>query len=274
MKAWQKTDAAPGAELVTVPDPKPEANEVLLRVKRVSVCGTDLHIYRWDRWAQGRIKPPLIFGHEFVGEVVESGHLVKNRKPGDLLAVETHIACGACHLCRRGDSHVCDNVEIVGLDRQGAFAEYITVPVRNAWRVPPGLTLEQAAALEPLGNAVHTVLEGEIAGCSTVVTGCGSTRSLLHRGCSRVAAQGPSLLPTSNDYRLDLAKQCGADRVVNVTEEDWEETANEMSRGRGFDVVCEMSGHPDAIVGGMRVLRNGGRLSLLGIPLRGHPVRT
>jgi threonine 3-dehydrogenase len=265
MKAWQKSKGEPGAELITTAIPKPDANEVLLRIRRVSVCGTDLHIYRWDRWAQGRIKPPLIFGHEFVGEVVEAGRLVRDRKAGDLLAVETHIACGHCHLCRRGEAHVCENVEILGLDRDGAFAEYITVPVRNTWPVPVGMSLEHAAALEPLGNAVHTVLAGEIAGCSIAVTGCGPL-GLFAISVARACGAGPILATDVNDYRLKLALECGADMAINVRDGDWEEAATDLTHGRGLDVVAEMSGHPDAVVSGMRALRNGGRISLLGLP--------
>src|SRR5258708_23351717 len=173
MKALVKTQPAPGAEIRTVPDPTPGPDEVVLKVRRVAVCGTDLHIYVWDRWSQGRIHPPLVFGHEFVGEVVALGSRAEGVRLGDLVAVETHIADGTCHLCRRGLMHVCANVKILGVDRDGAYAEFVAVPARNCWPIPAGMSLTVAAALEPLGNAVHTVLAAGRAGCSAPVTRCG-----------------------------------------------------------------------------------------------------
>ena len=167
MKAWRKVRPAPGAEVADVPVPTPRPDEVVVRVRRVSVCGTDLHIHKWDRWAESRIRPPMTFGHECAGEVVEIGRAVRDRAVGDLVAVETHVACGRCHPCRIGEAHVCENVEIVGLDRDGAYAEFLAVPSSNAWPVPEGMPLDHAAALEPLGNAVHAVLAGDIAGCAT-----------------------------------------------------------------------------------------------------------
>ena len=264
MKAWVKTRPAPGAERIEVPDPEPAADEVLLRVRRVAVCGTDLHIYKWDAWAQAKIRPPLVFGHEFVGEIVAMGREVRGRSIGEICAVETHVVCGHCTLCRRGLGHVCENVQIVGVDRPGAYAEYVCVPAANAWAIPAGMPLEHAAALEPLGNAVHTVLAGEIAGAATAVTGCGPI-GLFSICVARACGAGPILATDVNDYRLDLARACGADRVVNVKREDWVAVAREMTGGTGLDVVCEMSGAPEAIKGSLRALRNAGRLSLLGL---------
>jgi threonine 3-dehydrogenase len=264
MKAWVKARPGPGAELAVVSDPRPDPDEVLLRVRRVAVCGTDLHIYKWDRWAQEHIHPPLIFGHEFVGEVVETGREVRGRAVGDLCSVETHVACGHCHLCRRNLGHVCENVEIIGIDRPGAYAEFVCVPAVNAWPVPKGMPLEQAAALEPLGNAVHTVLAGEIAGASVAITGCGPI-GLFSICVARACGAGPIVATDVNDYRLDLARACGADLAVNVKREDWVAAARELTQGRGLDVVCEMSGQPNVIVESLRALRNAGRLSLLGL---------
>ena len=243
MKAWVKSRPAPGAELTTVPDPTPAPDELLLAVRRVAICGTDLHIYKWDRWAQAHIHPPLVFGHEFVGEVLALGSQVRGRRVGDLVAVETHVACGYCRLCRRNLGHVCENVSIVGIDRPGAYAERVCVPAVNAWPVPRGMPLEQAAALEPLGNAVHSVLDGEIAGCSVAVTGC-----------------GPIGL-----FAICVARACGADRTVQVKRDDWVAAARDLTDGEGVDVVCEMSGQPTVIVEALRALRNAGRLSLLGL---------
>ncbi len=264
MKAWRKVRPVAGAELAEVATPKPRPDEILLKVRRVSVCGTDLHIHQWDRWAQHRIRPPITFGHEFVGEVVEIGAAVRDRRVGDVVAVETHVACGRCHPCRIGEAHVCENVEILGLDRDGAYAEFVAVPSTNAWPVPPGMPLEQAAALEPLGNAVHAVLAGDIAGCATGITGCGPL-GLFAICVARACGAGPIVATDVNEYRLELARACGADRAVNVRTADWEAVAREVTSGRGLDVVCEMSGHPEAVRGGLRALRNGGRLSLLGL---------
>ncbi len=265
MKALVKTRPAPGAEILTVPDPTPRSDEVVLRVRRVAVCGSDLHIYGWDRWSQSRIHPPLIFGHELVGEVVALGSRAEGVAVGDLVAVETHVACGLCHLCRRGLMHVCERVQIVGVDRSGAYAEYLAVPARNCWSVPPGTPLEVAAALEPLGNAVHTVLAGEIAGCSAAVTGCGPI-GLFSIAVARACGAGPILASDVHPYRLELAKKIGADVVINAAKESFVERARQVTEGRGVDVVLEMSGAPRAIRDGLEALRNAGRMSLLGLP--------
>jgi threonine 3-dehydrogenase len=264
MKAWVKSRPAPGAELLSVPDPTPAPDELLLKVRRVAICGTDLHIYKWDRWAQEKVRPPIVFGHEFVGEVVGIGSQVKGRRLGDLVAVETHVACGHCRLCRRNLGHVCENVSIVGIDRPGAYAELVAIPAVNAWPVPRGMPLEQAAALEPLGNAVHCVLAGEIAGSSVAVTGCGPI-GLFSICVARACGAGPILATDVNEYRLELARACGADRTCLVSREDWVAAAREMTSGEGVDVVCEMSGQPTVIVEALRALRNAGRLSLLGL---------
>jgi threonine 3-dehydrogenase len=243
MKALVKTRPAPGAEIQTVPDPTPGPEDVVLKVRRAAVCGTDLHIYGWDRWSQGRVHPPLVFGHEMVGEVVAKGARAEGVEVGDLVAVETHIADWTCHLCRRGLAHVCENVQIVGVDRPGAYAEFMAIPARNCWPVPPGLSLEEAAALEPLGNAVHTVLAGEIAGCSAAVTGCGPI-GLFSIAVARACGAGPIIASDVNEYRLDLARKIGADVIVNAAREDYVERVRDVTQGRGVDVVLEMSGNP------------------------------
>ena len=265
MKALVKTRPAPGAEILTVPDPTPAPDEVVLKVRLVAVCGTDLHIYGWDRWSQSRIHPPLIFGHEFVGEVVALGARAEGVRIGDLVAVETHVACGMCHLCRRGLMHVCERVKILGVDRDGAYAEFIAVPARNCWPVPAGMPRELAAALEPLGNAVHTVLAGEIAGWSAAGTGCGPI-GLFSIAVARACGAGPIIASDVNPYRLELARRIGADVVVDAAKESFVERAREATEGRGVDVLLEMSGHPQAIRDGLEALRNAGRVSLLGLP--------
>ena len=265
MKALVKSRPAPGAEILTVPDPTPLPDEVVLRVRRVAGCATDLHIYGWDRWSKGRIKPPLVFGHEFVGEVVALGSRAEGVSLGDIAAVETHVACGLCHLCRRGLMHVCERVQILGVDRAGAFAEFVAVPARNCWPVPKGMPLEVAAALEPLGNAVHTVLAGEIAGCSALVTGCGPI-GLFSIAVARACGAGPIIASDVNPYRLDLARTIGADVVIDASREDVAARTREVTEGRGADVVLEMSGHPAANRQGLQAIRNAGRMSLLGLP--------
>jgi threonine 3-dehydrogenase len=265
MKALVKTQPAPGAEIRTVPDPTPGPEEVVLKVRRVAVCGTDLHIYGWDRWSQGRIHPPLVFGHEFVGEVVALGPRAEGVRLGDLVAVETHIADGTCHLCRRGLMHVCVNVKILGVDRDGAYAEFVAVPARNCWPIPAGMSLNVAAALEPLGNAVHTVLAGDISGCSALVTGCGPI-GLFSIAVARACGAGPILASDVNPYRLDLAKKIGADVVIDASKEDVVARVEDATEGMGVDVVLEMSGHPTAVRQGLAAVRNAGRVSLLGLP--------
>jgi len=265
MKALVKTKPAPGAEIKTVPDPTPGPDEVVLKVLRVAVCGTDLHIYGWDRWSQGRIKPPLVFGHEIVGEVVALGPRAEGVQLGDRVACETHVACGVCHLCRRGLMHVCERVKILGVDRDGGYAEFVAVPARNCWPIPPDMSLTVAAALEPLGNAVHTVLAGEIAGCSALVTGCGPI-GLFSIAVARACGAGPIVASDVNAYRLDLARKIGADVVVDAGKEDVVARVREATGNRGADVVLEMSGHPTAIRQGLAAVRNAGRVSLLGLP--------
>jgi threonine 3-dehydrogenase len=207
----------------------------------------------------------LIFGHEFVGEVVALGTEAAGVRLGDVVAVETHVACGVCHLCRRGLMHVCERVQILGVDRSGAYAEFVAVPARNCWLIPEGMPLEVAAALEPLGNAVHTVLAGEIAGCSALVTGCGPI-GLFSIAVARACGAGPIIASDINPYRLDLARKIGADVVIDASKEDVAARTRDVTEGRGADVVLEMSGHPSAIRQGLSAIRNAGRMSLLGLP--------
>jgi threonine 3-dehydrogenase len=237
----------------------------VLKIRRVAVCGTDLHIYGWDRWSQGRIKPPLVFGHEFVGEVVALGPRAEGVHLGQLVSCETHVACGVCHLCRRGLMHVCERVKILGVDRDGAYAEFVAVPARNCWPIPSDMPLTVAAALEPLGNAVHTVLAGEIAGCSTLVTGCGPI-GLFSIAVARACGAGPIVASDVNPYRLELARRIGADAVVDARQDDVVAAVMQATQNRGVDVVLEMSGHPQAIRQGFTAARNAGRVSLLGLP--------
>jgi len=267
MKALIKPEAGYGAKLVTVPVPKPGPGEILIKVRATSICGTDVHIYTWDPWAQGRIKPPMIFGHEFSGEVVEVGQGVTSVKVGDFVSAETHIVCNVCTQCRTGQAHICKDCKIIGVDRQGCFAEYIVIPAENAWQNPPGLDPAVAALQEPLGNAVHTVFSGAITAKTVLVTGCGPI-GVLAVGVAKAVGASRVIAADLNEYRLELAKAMGATDLVNSGKEDLADAVYSMLGQDGVDVVLEMSGAPSAINQGLKVLKNGGRMSILGIPTR------
>jgi threonine 3-dehydrogenase len=265
MKAIVKTKAAPGAEVRDVPVPTPGPGELLLKVKRAGVCGTDLHIVEWDRWSQGRLKPPVTLGHEFVGDVVELGAGVTGYALGDRVSCESHIVCDTCLACRTGNGHVCENTRILGVDVNGGFAEFVAVPARNAWRVPPNITIEAAAVMEPLGNAVHTAFSGPLSACSIAITGCGPI-GLFAVGVARAAGASHVFASDVSPYRLGLARKLGADAVIDVSRENFVERIQALTGGRGLDGVLEMSGSPAGMRDGLGGLRNGGRLSLLGLP--------
>ena len=265
MRAVVKAAAAPGAEIREVPVPVPGAGELLLRVLRAGVCGTDLHIYTWDRWSQGRIKPPVTLGHEFVGEIIELGAGVTELKLGERVACESHIVCGHCIPCRTGKAHVCENTRILGVDVNGGFAEYVTVPASNAWRAPTNVPIEVQGIMEPLGNAVHTAFAGDLSACRIAITGCGPI-GLFAIGVARAAGATQVIASDIAPYRLDLAGKMNADAVIDVSKEPFVERVAELTGGRGLDGVLEMSGDPRAVRDGLAALRNGGRLSLLGLP--------
>ncbi|MBK7368406.1 MAG: L-threonine 3-dehydrogenase [Candidatus Eisenbacteria bacterium] len=265
MRAIVKTQAAQGAEIREVPVPVAGPGEILLRVKRAGVCGTDLHIWSWDRWASSRMKPPVTIGHEFVGEVVELGPGVANVSLGDLVSCESHVVCQTCLSCRTGNGHVCENTKILGVDINGGFAEYVAVPAVNAWKVPKNIPIEMAACMEPCGNAVHTAFAGPLSGCNIAVTGCGPI-GLFAIGVARAAGAARVFASDVSAYRLDLARKMQADAVIDSSKENFVERVNELTHGRGLDGVLEMSGHPAAMRDGLAALRMGGRMSMLGLP--------
>lgn len=265
MKAIVKTTAAPGAEIREVPVPVPGTGEVLLRVLRAGVCGTDLHICNWDRWSQERIKPPVTLGHEFVGEVIELGPGTSGVSLGDRVSCESHIICGTCLACRTGNGHVCENTRILGVDVNGGFAEYVAVPAVNCWRVPAGIPLEVAAVMEPCGNAVHTAFAGMLSGASILVTGCGPI-GLFAIGVAKAAGAAHVFASDLSPYRLELARAMKADAVIDVRTENVVERVHALTNGRMLDGVLEMSGHPTAVRDGLSALRMGGRMSMLGLP--------
>jgi threonine 3-dehydrogenase len=265
MKAIVKAKAGPGAEVQDVPVPSVGVGEVLLRVRRAGVCGTDLHIWNWDRWSQGRMKPPVTIGHEFVGEVVELGPAVTNVALGDLVSCESHVVCQTCLACRTGNAHVCENTRILGVDMNGGFAEYVVVPAINAWHVPRNIPIEMAAVMEPCGNAVHTAFSGPLSGCNIAVTGCGPI-GLFAIGVARAAGAAHVFASDVSPYRLELARKMQADAVIDVSRESFAERVHALTNGRGLDGVLEMSGNPTAVRDGLAALRMGGRLSMLGLP--------
>jgi len=267
MQAVVKPKAAPGIELREVPVPSPGPGEVLVRVQTASVCGTDLHIYNWDPWAKGRIHPPLIPGHEFCGAVAGVGKGVTTVREGDLVSAEMHVACGKCLQCRTGLAHVCQHVRILGVDADGAFASYAVIPESNIWKLSSSIAADHASLLDPLGNAVHTVLAGPIAAKTVAVTGCGAI-GLLSIAVAKACGAANVYAIEVNAKRRRVAAEMGADLVLDPTTDDAEKQILEATGGTGVDVLLEMSGHPEAMRLGFALLRTGGRASLLGIPSR------
>jgi threonine 3-dehydrogenase len=271
MLAVVKPKAAPGAEIREVPIPTYGRTDVLVKVKVASICGTDLHIYEWDRWAQGRIHPPLIPGHEFCGEVVAFGDEVTSVKEGDFVSAEMHVACGKCVQCRTGEAHICQSVKIIGVDTDGAFAEYVVIPESNIWKLDPAIPEEYASILDPLGNAVHTVLAGEIAAKTVAVTGCGPI-GLFSIAVARAVGASTIFAIEINEHRRKLATKMQADYVLDPSKEDVRAIVAEKTGGLGVDVVLEMAGHPDAIRTAFDIVRRGGRISLLGLTSKPIPL--
>lgn len=265
MKAIAKLAPEAGATVIEAPIPQPQEGEVLVKVEASAICGTDAHIYNWDPWAASRIKPPLIFGHEFCGYVSQLGAGVNGVCEGDFVSVETHFTCGVCRFCRTGRGHICQKVEIVGVDRDGCFAEYVTVPAENLWKWEHHVDPEVAAIQDPFGNAVHTALECDLLGAQVLITGVGPIGLSAIPVCLKAGA-AQVICTDVSDYRLDLAKRLGAHQVINVKEESMVDKVYQYTNGQGTDVLLEMSGHPIAIADGLKTLVNGGEVALLGIP--------
>jgi threonine 3-dehydrogenase len=264
MLAVVKPEAAPGADVREVKIPGFGRTDVLVKVKVASICGTDLHIYNWDRWAQNRIHPPLIPGHEFCGEVVGFGDEVTSVREGDFVSAEMHVACGKCLQCRTGEAHICQNVKIIGVDTNGAFAEYVVIPESNIWKLDPAIPQEYASILDPLGNAVHTVLAGEIAAKTVAITGCGPIGLFSIAVAKAVGATSVFAIEV-NEHRARIAREMQADYVLNPAKEDVDAIIMEKTGGLGVDVVLEMAGHPHSNPTAFDILRRGGRISQLGL---------
>jgi threonine 3-dehydrogenase len=263
VKALVKTAAAPGFTLKNVPEPTIRDDEVLIRVKRAGVCGTDVHIYDWDAWAQGRVKPPLVIGHEFAGEVVQVGKLVTDVKEGDRVTAEGHIVDGRCLLCRTGNSHVCPHTKIIGVDRDGCFAEYINMPATNVWHLDDNVSYDIGGIHDPMGNAFHTALTADIPGATVLITGCGPI-GIFAVGICKAAGASRIIASDVNDTRLALAKRMGATDTVHPNQA--KDVVLRHTDGLGVDVVLEMSGVPAAVHQAFDLVRVGGRVQMLGIP--------
>lgn len=265
MKAIVKTKPGPGLEVLDVPEPKLGPLDVLIKVRITGICGTDLHIYNWDEWSAGRIKPPVTLGHEFCGDIVEVGSAVTRVAVGDFVSAECHMTCEQCYQCKTNQRHICSHVQVCGIDRDGAYAEYVAIPEMYIWKLDPGIPSELAAIFDPIGNAVHTVLAGEVAGATLAVMGCGPIGIAaipFARASGATTVAGFDL----SEYRLKMAEQMGADHVIDSSKQDPLAAADEITKGTGFDVVLEMSGHPQGITNAFKMVRPGGRVSLLGLP--------
>jgi threonine 3-dehydrogenase len=264
MKAIVKTKPEKGLELRDVPIPKIEENEVLLKVLSTSICGTDLHIYKWDEWIRELIKIPRVIGHEVVGEIVELGKDVKGFKKGDIVSVETHFACFNCPACKKAQYKVCYNMKILGIDTDGAFAEYVKVPAFNLWKNEENIDISLMSLKEPFGNAVDTVLTEDITGKSILITGAGPL-GLMAILIAKKSGAYPVFITEVKPYRIEMAKKLGADYVINPLKENLYEFIMDITRGEGVEVMCEMSGNEKALNEGLKCLAPNGRVSLLGL---------
>lgn len=264
MKALVKKLPQEGLWMEDVPVPEVGVNDVLIKVKKVAICGTDLHIYKWDAWSQKTIKTPMTIGHEYVGEIVDMGAGVRNLQIGDRVTGEGHIACGHCRNCRRGKKHVCQNTIGVGVNRDGAFAEYLCIPAENVVKLDPRIPDDMAAIMDPFGNATHTALSFPLLGEDVLITGAGLIGTIA-TGICRFAGARHIVVTDVSDYRLNIAKQMGADITVNPSKGETVEDARKKLNMQGFDVGLEMSGAPAAFNSMIDNMYNGSKISLLGI---------
>ena len=263
MRALVKREAAPGIWMEEAPIPEPGTNEVLIRLEKTAICGTDLHIYKWDEWSQKTIRPGLIIGHEFVGRIAELGDGVTGYRVGDRVSAEGHIVCGHCRNCRAGRPHLCPNTVGIGVNRDGAFAEYVVVPASNLWPIPDGVAPELAAFFDPFGNAAHCALKFDLVGEDVLITGAGPIGIIAAGICRHVGARHV-VVTDVNDYRLELARNMGASHTVNVTRSSIADIVRELEI-EGFDIGLEMSGNAAAFDDLLHHMYHGGKVALLGI---------
>ncbi len=264
MKALVKKSAEPGLWLEEVPTPSIGPNDVLIRVLKTSICGTDLHIYHWDAWAQRTIPVPLVVGHEFMGVVEAAGSEVQQFRPGDRVTGEGHITCGHCRNCRAGRRHLCRNTVGVGIQRPGCFAQYLALPADNVFKLPPDVPDDLAAIFDPLGNAVHSALSFDLVGEDVLITGAGPIGLMATAICRHVGARYV-VVTDVNPYRLEMARKMGATHSVHATQENLTQVMAQLGMTEGFDVGLEMSGAPAAFQQMLRVMNHGGRVAVLGI---------
>ncbi|MEM8489949.1 MAG: L-threonine 3-dehydrogenase [Pseudomonadota bacterium] len=265
MKALTKREAREGLWLEDVPDPEIGINDVLIKVRRTAICGTDVHIYNWDDWAQKTVPVPMVVGHEFVGEIVDVGSNVNDFHPGQLVSGEGHVVCGRCRNCMAGRRHLCQATSGIGVNRPGAFAEYVALPMSNVWEHADGIDLDVASIFDPLGNAVHTALQFDLLGEDVLITGAGPIGAMAAAVCRHAGARH-IVITDVNESRLELAARLGASRTVNVQKESLAEVQAELGMREGFDVGLEMSGNAAALNDQLANLCHGGKLALLGIP--------
>jgi len=265
MKALVKARAEPGIWLQDVPEPAVGHNDVLIKVHRSAICGTDMHIYNWDAWAQKTVPVPMAVGHEYAGEIVELGSEVRGFSTGDRVSGEGHITCGFCRNCRAGRRHLCRNTVGVGVNREGAFAEYLVIPAFNAFRIPDDISDDLASIFDPFGNATHTALTYNLVGEDVLITGAGPI-GIMAAAIARHVGARHVVITDVNDYRLGLARQMGATRALNVQRESLRGVMTELGMTEGFDVGLEMSGVPQAFADMLEHMNHGGKIALLGIP--------
>ena len=265
MKALIKKESKPGIWMGDAPKPTIGSNDVLIKIKKTAICGTDMHIYKWDEWAQKTIPVPMVVGHEYFGIIDEIGSDVKGFKVGDRVSGEGHIVCGYCRNCRAGKFHLCPNTTGVGVNRTGSFAEYLSIPAFNAYKIPDDISDELAAIFDPYGNAAHTALSFNLVGEDVLVTGAGPI-GIMAAMIAKQAGARFVVITDVNEYRLKLAEKVGVTRAVNVSKTKLEDVIKELGMTEGFDVGLEMSGNPSGFRDMIRTMVSGGKIAMLGIP--------
>ena len=265
MKALSKLKAETGIWMTDVPKPEVGHNDLLIKIRKTAICGTDVHIYKWDEWSQKTIPTPMVVGHEYVGEVVDMGQEVRGFAVGDRVSGEGHITCGHCRNCRAGRVHLCRNTTGVGVNREGAFAEYLVIPAFNAFKIPDNISDELASIFDPFGNATHTALSFEMVAEDVLITGAGPIGIMAAAVAKHVGARHV-VITDVNEYRLELARKMGATRAVNVANDKLEDVMNELGMTEGFDIGLEMSGVPSAFNSMLNNMNHGGKIAMLGIP--------
>jgi threonine 3-dehydrogenase len=265
VKALVKKYAKPGIWMDQVSKPEVGHNDLLIKIRKTAICGTDIHIFKWDDWASKTIPVPMTVGHEFVGQVVEIGSEVRGFEIGDRVSGEGHITCGFCRNCRAGKRHLCRNTTGVGVNREGCFAEYLSIPAFNAFKLPEAVSDDIASILDPLGNATHTALSFDLVGEDVLITGAGPI-GIMAVAIARFVGARHVVITDVNDYRLDLARKMGASAAINVGRESLDQVMQDLHMREGFDVGMEMSGNPQALRDMLKAMHHGGKVALLGIP--------